>query len=136
MAKVLIIEDDERINQAYKFILTKEGHEVLVAFNGKEGLKKALAENPQIILLDLLMPIMGGLDFLRQYDIMGKHPKVKVVIMSNLDQEVEVDTALKLGAYKYILKARAAPRQLANLVNHLINKNLDKKPETVEEDGL
>lgn len=129
MANILVLEDNERINQAYQLILQKEGHKVRVAFDGQEGLEKAAEEEPEIILLDLDMPRMDGLEFLRNYDVRGKHNKVKVVIMSNLDKDKEVEEALRLGAYKYILKAHASPRQLATLINHLINKNLDKKPE-------
>lgn len=127
MAKILVLEDNERINQAYKIILEKEGHEVEVAFDGQEGLEKSKAFEPRIILLDLDMPRMNGLEFLRQYDVINKHKDVKVVIMSNLDKDKEVEEALELGAYKYILKAHASPKQLATLVNHLINKNLEKK---------
>ena len=128
MAKILVLEDNERINQAYKIILEKEGHEVEVAFDGQEGLEKVDAFDPRIILLDLDMPRMNGLEFLRRYDVINKHKDVKVVIMSNLDKDKEVEEALELGAYKYILKAHASPKQLATLVNHLINKNLEKKP--------
>jgi DNA-binding response OmpR family regulator len=129
MAKILVLEDNERINQAYKIILEKEGHTVRVAFDGKQGLKVAEEFDPEIILLDIDMPVMDGLDFMRNFDVANKHPNVKVVIMSNLDKDQSVEEALRLGAYKYILKARASPRQLATLINHLINKNLDKKPE-------
>jgi DNA-binding response OmpR family regulator len=127
MAKVLIIEDDQVLNQAYKFILEREGHDVAVAFNGQEGLEKAKLHKPTIILLDLLMPIKSGLEFLKEYDIPGKHPKVKVVILSNIGDEKEAEKGLKLGAYKYIVKAHASPQELSVLVNHLISKNLSKK---------
>lgn len=129
MANILVLEDNDRINQAYQLILQKEGHNVSVAFDGQEGLEKTAEQEPDIILLDLDMPRMDGLEFLRRYDVREKHKKVKVVIMSNLDKDKEVEEALRLGAYKYILKAHASPRQLATLINHLINKNLDKKPE-------
>lgn len=129
MANILVLEDNDRINQAYQLILQKEGHDVRVAFDGQEGLEKAEEQEPEIILLDLDMPRMDGLEFLRQYDVKEKHKNVKVVIMSNLDKDKEVEEALNLGAYKYILKAHASPKQLATLINHLINKNLDKKEE-------
>lgn len=127
MAKVLVIEDDVVLNNAYKLILEREGHKVATAFNGQEGLDLANANEPNIVLLDLLMPVKGGLDFLKEYDVPGKHPKVKVVILSNLGDEKEAEKGLKLGAYKYIVKAHASPQELSVLVNHLINKNLDKK---------
>lgn len=128
MARVLVIEDDKVLNQAYKLILEREGHTVDTAFNGAEGLDKADAKEPDIILLDLLMPTMGGLEFLEEYDAPAKHPHVRIVILSNIGNEKEAEKGMKLGAYKYIVKAHASPQDLAVLVNHLINKNLDKKP--------
>lgn len=128
MAKVLVIEDDLVLNQAYELILEREGHEVVTAFNGQEGLEKANELKPEIILLDLIMPVMGGLEFLKEYDVATMHPDVKVVILSNIGDEKEAQKGLKLGAYKYIVKAHASPQELSVLVNHLITKNLNKNP--------
>src|SRR5882724_6343743 len=122
-AKILIIEDDLVLCRAYTRILKKEGHDVKAAYNGHEGLEKAEAFKPAIILLDLLMPIMDGIQFLEAYKLGNKHKEVKVVILSNLGDDEKVKTALGLGAYKYIVKAHASPAQLAHLVNHLINHN-------------
>lgn len=128
MANILVIEDDKVLNQAYKLILEKAGHQVTTAFNGAQGLDAADENEPDIILLDLLMPTMSGLEFLKEYDAPAKHPDTKIVILSNIGNEAEAEKGLKLGAYKYIVKAHATPHDLSILVNHLINKNLDKKP--------
>lgn len=128
MANILIIEDDQVLNKAYKLILERAGHDVDTAANGAEGLDKADAKEPDIILLDLLMPTMGGLEFLKEYKAPQNHPKVKIIILSNIGNEKEAEKGMALGAYKYIVKAHASPHDLSLLVNHLINKNLDKKP--------
>jgi two-component system response regulator VicR len=133
MAKILIVEDDKVLNDAYRMILTKEGHDVETAFDGQEALEKTETFAPSIILLDLLMPRKSGLDFLQEFDLLNKHPDTTVVILSNIGDEKEVDRAIKLGAYKYIVKAHASPAELSQLVNHLINKNIEKKPEAEEE---
>ncbi len=127
MAKVLIVEDDPVLSQAYQLILEREGHKVTIAANGQEALERAEADKPTIILLDLLMPVKSGLEFLEEYDVITKHPEVNVVILSNLGDEKEAAKGLKLGAYKYIVKAHASPQELSVLVNHLISKNLDKQ---------
>lgn len=127
MAKVLIVEDDKLLSQAYQLILEREGHQVRVADNGKAALKLTKEENPQVILLDLLMPEMGGLEFLQKYELTQKHPDTTVVILSNLGDDKEIQKGLDLGAYKYIVKAQATPIQLSVLVNNLIAKNIDKK---------
>jgi DNA-binding response OmpR family regulator len=124
MAHIVIIEDDTVLNQAYKLILEKAGHQVRTAHNGAEGLDIVDKSEPDIILLDLLMPTMGGLEFLKEYDLKQKHPKVKVIILSNIGDESEAEKGIQLGAYKYIVKAHASPNDLSVLVNHVINKNL------------
>ena len=65
MADILVVEDDKDLNAAYRIILGKEGHAVETAFNGEEALQKLKSFEPQLILLDLLMPVMGGLEFLK-----------------------------------------------------------------------
>ncbi len=59
MTKVLIVEDNETLNEAYKLILEKDGHEVSTAFNGEEGLAKLTEVSPDLILLDMLMPMIS-----------------------------------------------------------------------------
>src|SRR4051812_30316674 len=123
MAHVLIVEDEKALNDAYKIILEKEGHTVSSAFNGQEALDISQKQAPDIILLDLLMPVMGGIEFLQNFELKTKHPDTTVIILSNLDMDKEIQQAFELGAYKYILKAVTSPQQLAVMVNHLINKN-------------
>jgi DNA-binding NtrC family response regulator len=121
MANILIVEDDKILNKAYEMILTKEGHKVALAFNGKEALRKVDDFKPDLILLDLLMPEMSGLEFLRVYDIRTKHPDVKVLIFSNMENPPEVEEAHKLGAYKYIVKAWSSPRNLTKLISEALS---------------
>ena len=127
MANVLIVEDDKLLSQAYQMILAHEGHKVRVAENGDEALRLTKESDPEIILLDLLMPEMGGLEFLQKYQLKTKHPDTTVVILSNLGDDKEVQKGLNLGAYKYIVKAQATPIQLSVLVNNLISKNIAKQ---------
>jgi len=111
MAKVLVIEDNKTLNQAYKLILQREGHDVRVAFNGQEGLELVKLETPSLILLDMLMPVMNGVAFLEEFKP-HDHPETTVIILSNLNEDAEVQHALKLGAKKYILKASTSPQEL------------------------
>ena len=124
MANILIAEDEKPLNNAYRIILEKEGHSVVSAFNGEEAVKKFKENNADILLLDILMPKMNGIEVLEKLQIKDNYPKTTVIILSNLDMDKEIQQAYKLGAYKYILKAITTPQQLAVLVNHLINKNL------------
>lgn len=121
MANILVVEDDVALNEAYQTILQKQGHKVTTAFNGKEALSIVAKQAPDLILLDLLMPVMNGLDFLRAFDS-SKHPKVDIIIFSNLDMDKEIDEALKLGAKRYVLKAGAAPSHLIKIVDSVLTK--------------
>ena len=115
MARILVIEDNKTLNQAYKLILQREGHDVRVAFNGKEGLELAGLAEPNLILLDMLMPVMDGVEFLRNYKP-TEHPKTIITILSNLNEDSEVQEALRLGAHQYILKASTSPQELISHV--------------------
>jgi two-component system response regulator VicR len=122
MAKILIVEDERTLNEAYQMILSKQGHTIYTAYDGEEALETTKSVEPDIILLDLRMPKLGGIDFLKAYKPAAEHPKVKIVIFSNLDMQKEIDEAYDLGAHKYILKAWASPKELVKLVDELLKK--------------
>lgn len=120
MSKVLVIEDDDILRQAYITKLQMEGFSVDSASNGREGLKKAQANPPDIILLDMLMPNMDGLEFLKEYDLKKKHSKVKVVVFSNASMPGTVKAAIELGASKYLTKASFTPNEMVTTVKEVI----------------
>lgn len=128
MAKILIVEDDVDLNAAYKIILENEKHTVQSAFNGQEALKALKDFEPDLILLDLLMPIMGGLEFLQHYDLTKKHPDVRVLIFTNMENSPEVTEAYKLGAHRCIIKSWTAPQNLARVISDALQ---DKSSVTV-----
>lgn len=114
--KILIVEDEQVLNEAYQTVLQKSGYDVSVAYDGLEALELTKSIEPDLILLDLRMPRVGGIEFLKEYNLLGKHPDVKVIVFSNLDTQKEIDEAYNLGARKYMLKAWASPRELVKLV--------------------
>lgn len=122
MATILIVEDEKNLNEAYQMILQNQGHEIIAAYDGTEALKVTEKVEPDLILLDLRMPQMGGVEFLKNYNLKKDHPKVKVVIFSNLDTQHEIDEAYRLGAEKYMLKAWASPKELIQLVKSLLKE--------------
>lgn len=123
MANILIVEDDRDLNNAYRIILENEGHSVEAAYNGQEALDKLKKFSPDLILLDLLMPLMGGLEFLQHYDLTGKHPDVKVLIFTNMENSPEVTQAYSLGAHRCIIKSWTAPQNLARVVRDSLSNN-------------
>jgi len=120
MAKVLIVEDEKTLSDAYSMILEQAGHEIRVAHDGTEAITATEAEEPELILLDLRMPNMNGVEFLRTYDLKNKHPDVRVIVFSNYDMQDEIDEAYNLGADRYVLKAWASPKELLQLVDNAL----------------
>jgi CheY-like chemotaxis protein len=128
VSRILVVEDDQDLNRAYGIILRHEGHEVVEAFDGKEALKKLENFEPELILLDLLMPVMGGLEFLQHWHDPKKHRQVKVLIFTNMENSPEVAEAYKLGAHRCIIKSWTAPHNLARVVNDTLRAKDSKSP--------
>ncbi len=126
MARILVVEDDRDLNNAYCIILQKEGHEVVSALDGKQALAKLKDFSPDLILLDLLMPVMGGLEFLQHYDLPGEHKSVKVLIFTNMENSPEVEEAYKLGAHRCIIKSWTAPHNLARVISDALDASPSK----------
>lgn len=116
---ILVVEDDQPLNEAYKMILEQAGHKVITALNGKEALDATKATEPDIILLDLRMPVLDGIGFLTEY-LPTEHPNTSIVVFSNYDSHADIDKAYELGVDRYVLKARAAPKDLLALVEGII----------------
>lgn len=116
---ILIVEDDIPLNDAYKTILETANYTVHTAFNGEEALEVARQQSPDIIFLDLRMPVMDGIGFLKEYKPKQNHPDVHIIVFSNYDMQAEVDEAYELGADRYVLKALAAPNDLLKIVKDL-----------------
>jgi DNA-binding response OmpR family regulator len=132
MANILVVEDDKDLNFAYRLILERENHKVEPAYNGEEAFEKLQKFKADIILLDLLMPIKSGVEFLQSYDVSSKHPNVKVLVFTNIDNAPEINEALRLGADKCIIKAWTSPQGLVKLINTMLS-SVDK--DKAEEDA-
>lgn len=113
---ILIVEDEPDLAEIYQVLLSQADYNVSVAHNGKEALAVAEERQPDIILLDLRMPVMDGVAFLQEYNVKEAHPDVKVIVFSNYDMQDEIDDAYRLGAERYVLKAWASPRELLQIV--------------------
>jgi len=126
VARILVVEDDRDLNRAYCIILRHEGHEVVTAFDGQEALDKLKDFQPDLILLDLLMPVMGGLEFLQQWNLTKPPAGTKVLIFTNMENSPEVTEAYKLGAHRCIIKSWTAPHNLARVVADTLKAPADK----------
>lgn len=121
MAKVLIIDDDPLLLTMYEQKFRRDGYEVATALTGGEGLAKIREENPTVVLLDIMMPKISGLEVL---EAMKKDPKIRdipVILLTNLARgEEDIERGLELGAIAYLVKNQTRPSQVVAKVKELL----------------
>ncbi|HEX7259535.1 MAG TPA: response regulator [Candidatus Saccharimonadia bacterium] len=117
---VLIVEDDQMLRSAYETVLTMDGYETSVAADGQEALALAKKIKPNVILLDMLMPTMNGLEFLEQFRAKTEHPTIKIIVFSNMSVPSDVQNALRHGACKYLTKSSFTPREIEDIIKEVL----------------
>lgn len=120
MARILIIEDEKPLRDAFAFLLKGEGYTVELAENGKIALEKLRTWKPDLLLLDVLMPIMNGIEFLKRAKLAKKYPSVKTLMLSNLSDPISHDDAAAYGVSAIVLKADLSPNDLVATVKRII----------------
>jgi CheY-like chemotaxis protein len=121
MSKILIVEDDPLMGRMYQKIFTFEKFDVELAADGEEGLAKAQTVQPTIILLDVMMPKMNGLQVLEQLKANPATKNIPVIMLTNLAGQQDAEAALSKGAVKYIIKSEHEPKEVADMVNEIIS---------------
>ena len=120
MTKILIIEDDPLMLRMYQKIFKFEGFEVAVAANGEEGIFITRKEKPTLILLDIMMPKVNGLEVLEKLKADPETKKIPIVMLTNLAGTHDAEKALTMGAVKYIVKSEYDPKQVTNMVKEIL----------------
>jgi DNA-binding response OmpR family regulator len=100
-----------------------EGFQVVSADDGEKGLKEAKAENPSIILLDILMPKMNGFEVLENLKKEEATKNIPVILLTNLNQRDEIERGLALGANDYLIKAHFMPSEVVDKIKKVLNIN-------------
>ena len=119
--KILIIEDEEDLVKGLKLNLQDEGYEVKYAFNGKEGLEKALKEKPDLILLDIMLPGMNGLEICKE--LRQNKMDIPILMLTAKGEEIDKVIGLEMGADDYISKPFSIRELLARVKAHLRREN-------------
>lgn len=117
---ILIVEDDPLMSRMYQRIFTFENYKVEIASDGLAGLDKARTVNPNLILLDVMMPKMNGLETLEKLKMDPELKKIPVIMLTNLAGQQDAETALMKGAVKYIVKSEHEPKEVANMVKEIL----------------
>lgn len=123
--KILIIEDEEDLVKGLKLNLAGEGYDVAWAYDGQEGIRKALEERPDLIILDIMLPKMDGLEVCRE--IRQKNMNIPIIMLTAKGEEVDKVVGLEVGADDYITKPFSIRELLARLKAHLRREKREVK---------
>lgn len=121
--KIMIIEDDKFLRELISQKIVKEGMNVLNAITAEEALDILKKERPQIILLDLILPGISGFDFLKMIKSIPPLSDIPVIILSNLGEEKDRETAKNLGAKSFLVKAMHTPNEIVIEIKKVLNES-------------
>jgi DNA-binding response OmpR family regulator len=122
MPKILLIEDEEILISVLEKKLSKAGYDVLIARDGEEGLRIMREVWPDLILLDVVLPRVGGFEVMEEMNKNSALKRIPVIIISNSGQPVELDRALRLGAKDWLIKTEFDPQEVVNKVMKQIGR--------------
>ena len=122
MADILVVEDEKILRDATCILLRANGHAVEEAANGEEALAKCQDANYDLILLDLMMPVLDGIGFLQEADLSRTSPRTKVVVMSNLSSTKARTQIAELGEVRHEIKSNLAPKDILRIVTEELTK--------------
>lgn len=120
MNTVLLVEDDQLLIKMYKTKFESEGFTVITADDGEQGLKAAIDNKPDIILLDIMMPKLSGEDVLAELKKRPDTQNIPVIMFSNLSQEDQAQKLLQMGAKEYVVKANFTPSEVVQKVKQYL----------------
>lgn len=127
---ILVVEDDEDIQELIVYNLRREGYTVVTADTGEAGLEKARARPPALVLLDLMLPKMDGLEVCRRLKADDKTKQVPIVMVTAKGEEPDVVSGLELGAADYIAKP-FRPRELVARVRAVLRRGREDRKSVV-----
>ncbi len=126
--KILLVEDEDFIRELYVRQLTKEGFQVKSAIDGQTGLDTLKTEQFDLLLLDIMLPGINGLQLLRTFKTQNPNSPMITILLTNLGQEAVIKEGFELGAQAYLIKASYTPDQVVTEVKHaLLLNNLKRK---------
>jgi two-component system response regulator AdeR len=125
--KILIVEDNIIMASMYQKAFLSSDYEAILATNGQEGMEKVGTFQPDLILLDVRMPVIDGLEVLRRLKASPATALIPVVILTNIAGSPEVQAALDLGAARFVVKSETKPGQVEAIVRSILE---DHSPQT------
>jgi len=120
--KVLIADDEEVLRRMYLTKFKNEGFEAYGASNGEEAVEMAKKIKPDIILLDIIMPLADGFSALKKIKEDNSLKNIPVILLTNLAQDGDIQTGLKMGAADYLVKTESTPNQVVEKIRKILKK--------------
>lgn len=120
MKKVLLIEDDRFLRNLYQMKLRRANFEVILASTGMEGLEKAIAQSPDIILLDFNLPELDGEGVLKELKANQRTNQIPVIFLTNIADQEKIKSILAEGAQDYLVKTHNLPDEVVKKIESLI----------------
>ena len=128
-SKILLVEDDKMLADMYITKFSKEGLQVMRAEDGAEGLEKAKAEKPDLVLLDIIMPKLDGFAVLKEIKKEPGLENTHILLLTNLGQSEDVEKGRELGADDYFIKANHTPAEIVEKVKYMLTKKMQEEKE-------
>lgn len=125
--KILFVDDDNFLRKVYEAELKEKNFDVVLAQDGEEGLEKAQLEDPDLIILDMIMPKKSGFEVLTELQHNPKTKNIPVIILSNLGQEDDKKKGVDLGAVDYLIKDNITLGILVEKINQYLNSKTQSK---------
>jgi len=122
MKTILFVEDESVLQKTFGEVLKQEGYEVISALDGQIGLRLAKEKNPDLILLDLILPKIHGFDVLKKLKEDKETQEIPVIVLTNLEGIGDVDKALELGATTYLVKAQYTLEEVVEKIKKALGK--------------
>lgn len=122
LKKILVVDDDPTTIKIIAHFLQKENYRVSTSLSGVDGLKKAFKENPDLILLDIMMPDLNGFQFLSIYRKDRENAQIPVVVLSSLSEEADVLKGLEIGAADYLTKPFSPQVLIAKIKKNILSE--------------
>lgn len=132
MPSVLVVEDSELLRRIYTDRLQADGYTVSTASDGVEALSILRSQQVDAVLLDLIMPVMSGVEVLEQMHNDPILSAIPVLVLSNLGQESDIERALQLGAADYLIKNDSRPNVVSERLGQLLSEARTTAPERLE----
>ena len=122
MKKILFVEDESALQRTFSDALSGEGYEVISALDGETGLRLAKELKPDLIILDLVLPKIHGLDVLRKLRASEETNSIPVIILTNLEDIKDVEKSIELGATTYLVKSQYSLEEVISKIKQALNQ--------------